>query len=77
MVENLGLPMVKHPRPYKLQWLNDGEIRVNKQVLVAFGIGKYEGEVLCDVVPMHAGHLLLGRPCQFNRHMKYDGFTNK
>jgi hypothetical protein len=37
MVEKLGLPMVKHPRPYKLQWLNDnGEIRVNKQVLVAF-----------------------------------------
>jgi hypothetical protein len=39
MVEKLGLPMVKHPRPYKLQWLNDsGEIRVNKQVLVAFRI---------------------------------------
>jgi hypothetical protein len=37
MVEKLGFPMVKHPRPYKLQWLNDsGEIRVNKQVLVAF-----------------------------------------
>jgi hypothetical protein len=35
MVEKLGLPMVKHRRPYKLQWLNDsGEIRVNKQVLV-------------------------------------------
>jgi hypothetical protein len=30
MVEKLGLPMVKHPRPYKLQWLNDsGEISVN------------------------------------------------
>jgi hypothetical protein len=54
MVEKLGLPMVKqHPRPYKLQWLNDsGEIRVNKQVLAAFRIGKYEDEVLCDVVPM-------------------------
>jgi hypothetical protein len=77
MVEKLGLPMVKHPRPYKLQWLNDsGEIRVNKQVLVAFGIGKYEDEVLCDVVPMQAGHLLLGRPWQFDRRVKYDGFTN-
>jgi hypothetical protein len=41
MVEKLGLSMVKHPRSYKLQWLNDsGEIRVNKQVLVAFRIGK-------------------------------------
>ncbi|PKI47870.1 hypothetical protein CRG98_031744 [Punica granatum] len=37
MVEKLRLPMVKHPRPYKLQWLNDsGEIRVNKHVSVAF-----------------------------------------
>jgi hypothetical protein len=78
MVEKLGLPMVKHPRPYKLQWLNDsGEIRVNKQVLVAFPIGKYEDEVLCDIVPMQAGHLLLGRPWLFDRHVKYDGFTNK
>ena len=78
MVEKLGLPMVKHPRPYKLQWLNDsGEIRVNKQVLVAFRIGKYEDEVLCDVVPMQAGHLLLGRPWQFDRQVKHNGFTNK
>ena len=78
MVEKLGLPMVKHPRPYKLQWLNDsGEIRVNKQVLVAFRIDKYEDEVLCDVVPMQAGHLLLGRPWQFDRQVKHDGFTNK
>jgi hypothetical protein len=78
MGEKLGLPMVKHPRPYKLQWQNDsGEIRVNKQVLVALRIGKYEDEVLCDIVPMQAGHLLLGCPWQFDRHVKYDGFTNK
>jgi hypothetical protein len=78
MVEKLGLPMVKHPRSYKLQWLNDsGEIRVNKQVLVAFRICKYEDEVLCDVVPMQVGHLLLGRPWQFDRQVKHDGFTNK
>jgi hypothetical protein len=78
MVEKLGLPMVKHPRPYKLQWLNDSsETKVNKQVVVAFRIGKYEDEVLCDIVPMQAGHLLLGCPWQFDRHVKYDGFTNK
>ena len=63
LVEKLGLPVIKHPRPYKLQWLNDsGEVRVNKQVLISFRIGKYEDEVLCDVVPMQAGHLLLGQP---------------
>jgi hypothetical protein len=78
MVEKLGLPLLKHPRPYKLQWLNDcGEIKVDKQVLVAIRIGKYEDQVLCDVVPMQAGHLLLGRPWQFDRRVKHDGFTNK
>ena len=47
MVEKLGLPTIKHPRPYKLQWLNDsGKVRVTKQVLVSFCIGKYEDEVL-------------------------------
>ena len=51
-VEKLGLPTIKHQKPYKLQWLNDsGDVRVSKQVLVTFRIGKYEDEVLCDVVP--------------------------
>ncbi|KAH9680230.1 hypothetical protein KPL71_026473 [Citrus sinensis] len=76
--EKLGHPTLKHPRPYKLQWLNDsGEVKVNKQVLVTFQIGKYEDKVLCDVVPMQAGHLLLERPWQFDRRVKHDGFTNK
>ena len=77
-IEKLRLPTLKHPRPYKLQWLNDsGEVKVNKQVQVTFWIGKYKDKVLCDVVPMQAGHLLFGRPWQFNKHVKHDGFTNK
>ena len=43
MVEKLGMQTSKHPRPYKLQWLNDsGEVRVNKQVLISFSIRKYK-----------------------------------
>ena len=42
-----------------------------------FSIGRYTDEVLCDVVPMQAGHLLLGRPWQFDRRVKHDGFTNQ
>ena len=62
-VEKLEMPTSKHHRSYKLQWLNySGEVRVNKQVLISFRVGKYEDEVLCDVVPLQAGHLLLGRP---------------
>ena len=50
---------------------------MNKQVLISFRIGKYEDEILCDVVPRQAGHLLLGWPWKFNQRVKHDGFTNK
>jgi len=33
--------------------------------------------VLCDVVPMHARHLLLGRPWEFDRRATQDGYTNR
>ena len=67
MVEKLGLPTLKQ------QWLNDsGELKVKKQVLVTFRIGKYEYKVLCDVVPMQARRLLLGFTSKysfvFNQH---------
>ncbi|XP_016670004.1 uncharacterized protein [Gossypium hirsutum] len=77
MVEKLGLTTTKHPHSYKLQWLNDGgELKVTKQVLVSFTIEKYQDEVLCDVVPMHARHLLLGRPWQFDKLAIHDRYTN-
>ena len=63
VVDKLGLPTISQAKPYKLQWLSEvGEIVVNTQVLVTFSIGKYKDEVLCDVVPMEATHILLGRP---------------
>ena len=78
LVEKLGLPLLKHLRPYKLQSLNDcGEVKVNKQVLVSFSIGRYRDKVLYDVVPMHAGHILLGRSCQYDRKLMHDGFRNR
>ena len=78
LVEKLNLLTLKHPRSYKLQWLNDcGEIKVNKQVLISFSIEKNKDEVLCDVAPMHAGHILLGRPWQFDRKVTHDEFKNR
>ena len=78
MVDKLGLRTIKHPQPYKLQWLNNcGEVKVKKQVLVSFRIRKYEDQVLCDVVLMQEAHILLGRPWQYDRKVKHDGFTNK
>ena len=78
MVEHLGLPTISHGKPYKLQWLSEeGEIIVSQQVLKAFFIGKYKDEVLCDVIPMEATHILLGRPLQYDRKTLHDGLTNK
>jgi hypothetical protein len=61
LVRKLSLNIIKHERSYRLQWLNwCGEVRVTKKVLIFFVVEKYKDEILCDVVPMHVTHLLLG-----------------
>jgi len=52
-------------------------VKVTKQVVIPFSIGKYIDEVLCDVVPMQASHILLGRTWQYNRKAIYDGVKNR
>ncbi|RDX83910.1 hypothetical protein CR513_35118, partial [Mucuna pruriens] len=62
LVEKLNLPTKKHPDPYRLQW---------------HSIGKCKDEVLCDVAPMHAGHLLLGHTWQFDRKVTHDKYKKE
>lgn len=58
-VRKLGFKTTPHPSPYKLAWLNAStDLFVSKQTLVAFSIGSYKDEVLCDVAPMDVCHLL-------------------
>ncbi|GJT07212.1 aspartyl protease_2 domain-containing protein [Tanacetum coccineum] len=78
MVKKLSLKTEKHLRPYKLSWLQKGKsVQVDQRCLVNFSIGdKYMDEVWCDVVPMDACHLLLGRPWQFDRRTIHDGSKN-
>ena len=78
LVSKLNLPTKPHPRPYRLQWLSDeGEIKVKQQVEVPIVIGTYSDVISCDVVPMEACHLLLGRPWQHDHKTIHDGFSNK
>ena len=78
MVEKLGLKTEAHTQPYTLSWFKRGsEVKVSKRCLVKFAIGKkYYDELWCDVVPMDACHILLGRPWQFDRRVTHDGFRN-
>ncbi|GJS89136.1 putative nucleotidyltransferase, ribonuclease H [Tanacetum coccineum] len=77
-VQKLGLKIENHPKPYKLQWLKKGgEVTVSKRVLVAFSVGTtYKDSVWCDVVPMDACHLLLGRPWEYDRNTTHYGRAN-
>ena len=78
LVSKLNLDTQPHPRPYRLQWLSkDEEVKVTQQVEVCLTIGRYNDRVLCDVVPMEATHILLGRPWQYDIKVVHDGFTNK
>jgi len=62
-VDKLGLDTIPHAKPYKLSWLSEnGEINVDKQVLITFSIGNYKDNVLCDLVSMEATDIILGRP---------------
>jgi len=78
MVEKLSLQVVPHPKPYKLQWINEGgELTVDKQVKVEFYVENYKDNILCDVVTMEACHILLGRPWQFDKKTMHNGVTNE
>ncbi|RDX88679.1 hypothetical protein CR513_29698, partial [Mucuna pruriens] len=68
LVKKLALPTIVHLRP---------ELLVDRQVEVMFTLGEYEDRVVCDVVPIEATHLLLGRPWQFDKKVIYDGVTNR
>ncbi|KAL4353750.1 hypothetical protein GQ457_06G012420 [Hibiscus cannabinus] len=57
--------------------VSGGELKVTKQVVVLFSIGWYKDEVKCDVCPMDACHLLLGRSWQYDRRVIHDCFTNR
>ena len=41
-----------------------------------FSTRAYKERVICDVLPMDACHLLLGRPWKFDRKVIYDGEEN-
>jgi hypothetical protein len=78
LVKKLGLTTRPRPCPYHIQWFNDsGKVKVTHMVRVHFSIGMYCDYADCDVVPMEACSLLLGRPWEYDTDARHHGRSNK
>nr|GEZ17275.1 hypothetical protein [Tanacetum cinerariifolium] len=54
--------------------LDEGVLLVIRRALLLFSIDKsYQDQVLYDVIPMDACHILLSRPCPVDRQVMHDG----
>ena len=78
MVDKLKLMVTLHPKPYTIQWLNQGKgMQISSHCLISLSIGKnYKDKIWCDIVPMDACHILLGTPWLFYRRVIHDGRMN-
>jgi hypothetical protein len=78
LVKKLGLTTRKHPQPYHVEWLNDSrKVKVTQAVRIHFSISSYSDSADCDVVPMQACSLLLGRPWEYDTDALHHGRSNK
>lgn len=76
VIDKSKLPTEKHPKPYKVSYVNDSAIPVTKRCQVTFKIGGYEDSIWCDIIPMNVTHTLLGRPGLFDNKVQSDGEAN-
>jgi len=78
MVDKLKLAVTPHPKPYTIQWLNQSKgLQITQRCLLSLSIDKaYKDEIWCDIVPMDACRVLLGRPWLFDRGVMHNGRLN-
>jgi hypothetical protein len=77
LVNKLGLTTRPRPHPYHIQWINNSDkVKVTHMVRVHFSIGMYSDYADCDVVPMEACSLLLGRPWEYDTDACHHGRSN-
>nr|DAD32141.1 TPA_asm: hypothetical protein HUJ06_010992 [Nelumbo nucifera] len=75
-VERLNLVAQPHPQPYKIAWLNKMTLQIEQIALVSISYGSYVDDIWCDVIPMNATHILLGRPWLYDRDVYHCGKEN-
>ena len=77
LVHALSLSTWRLPSPCYMQWMNQsGTLKITHRARVKFSMGNYVDSVDCNVVPMNACHLLLGRPWQFDLDATHGGRSN-
>jgi hypothetical protein len=77
LVEKLSLSTRPHPHPIIFNGLTRAINSRNKRsVRVHFSMGSYHDYADCDVVPMEACSLLLGRPWKYDTDSLHHGRTN-
>ena len=77
LVNALSLSMRRLPTPCYMQWMNQsGTLKITHNARVKFSVGTYIETVDCDVAPLSACHLLLGRPWQFDLDATHSDRSN-
>jgi hypothetical protein len=71
-VTKIGLTTRAHTHPY----YNSAMAKVTHTTCILFSIGAYHDYVNCDVVPMQACSLLLGRPWEFDTNVVHHDRSN-
>ncbi|XP_078431690.1 uncharacterized protein LOC144703384 [Wolffia australiana] len=72
----LGSPLIPHPTPYQVSWIDASTIPVKMQCYVPLKMSTYDERVLCDVLPMKIGSIILGRPWLFDHDVQLSGRAN-
>ena len=60
-MKKLGLKLEPHQEPYRVAWITNTKLKVDKRYPVVFTMGKFKETVMCDVLPLELCHILLGR----------------
>lgn len=60
--KKLSLKTKPHPELYKVAWVDNTNLKIQKICMVTYKIGEFTEHVLYDVLPLKVCHILLGRP---------------
>ncbi|XP_078447604.1 uncharacterized protein LOC144716355 [Wolffia australiana] len=72
----LGLPLLPHPTPYNVSWIDASTIPVKMQCYVPLKMSTYDEKVLCDVLRTKIGSIILGRPWLYDHDVQLSGRAN-